>query len=454
MFDSSLKSPHPSSVLDALMAQTSRLMDMQKDAEMTAYYYLRDMQDLSLTPVHYLSTMGRRTWANPFNLSSFTSYGRTLAAQYETLERSTKRFMKPSFDIDSVLSQEGQLFEIKEHIVKKRTFCDLIHFERIPVSAGEGGRPKSTRPVPSVLVVAPYSGHYATLLRDTVRTLLKDHDVYITDWKNARDIPLSRGLFDLEKYISYLMDFLKSFDRPIHLVAVCQPAVPVLALASLWASADHPLQPLSMTLMGGPIDTRVNPTKVNKAAHERPHSWFEKNVIARVPVYYPGSMRRVMPGFLMLSGFMSLNLERHMSAQMDHFGHLVRGDQDDAEAHRKFYDEYRSVLDLPADYFLDSVRTAFQEHLIPNHKMTWKGHKVEPQAITKTALLTVEGENDDISGAGQTYAAHELCRNLDKTKQHHHLQKGVGHYGVFNGRRFRDEIYPVIRNFIATHNNC
>lgn len=421
--------------------------------EMTNLYYQRDMRDFSVLPVNMISNLARIATTSPLSPYNHTQTGRAFSASFEIAERITRRYRKPSFDINVSTSSTGRVYDIKEEVIDKKPFCRLIHFAREEILSEFSGskHQKKEKAFPKVLIATPYSGHYATLLRDTVSAMLKDHDVYITDWENARDVPLTEGAFTLEDYIQYLIDFVRFLGTDLHILAVCQPAVPVLAMTALMASHKDSHQPKSMTLMGGPIDTRKNPTKANKLAQEKPLEWFKRSVIARVPHYYTGAFRRVVPGFLMLSGFMSMNLERHISSQRELFNNLIVGDEDSAEAHRRFYDEYRSVLDLPADYYLDSVHLAFQTHALPKGEMTWRGELVDTKAIEKTALLTVEGERDDISGIGQTKAAHDITPNLSSDKKQHYEQKKVGHYGVFNGRRWREHIVPVITDFIQKH---
>ena len=305
---------------------------------------------------------------------------------------------------------------------------------------------------PRVLVVAPMSGHFATLLRGTVAVLLPDHDVYITDWKNARDIPVSDGVFGFDEYVDHLIRFMEAIGEGSHMIAVCQPAVAGLAAAAVMAEAGNRAQPRSLTLMAGPIDTRQNPTKVNELAKSRPIEWFEKNLIASVPWRYKGAFRRVYPGFLQLTAFVSMNLDRHINAHISQFRALVCGDQVAAEAHRKFYDEYGAVMDLPAEFYLETVKRVFQDHDLPLGKLTWHGQKVRPEAIRRTALLTVEGERDDICAMGQTMAALDLCSGLRISQKRHHLQSGVGHYGVFTGSRWAREVYPKVRAMIAVTN--
>ena len=420
--------------------------------KMTSLYYAKDFYDLMATPLNQSTQLLRRFAQNSQNSQTprvYPSLYQRYAARVEILERMTTRYDKPCFNISSVQSDSGHTYNIEEEVALQKAFCQLLHFRKTKFdessTLSQTGAPVKQ---PKLLVVAPYSGHYATLLRDTVRRLLPAHDVYITDWANARTVPLSKGAFSLDRYIDYLLEFIEFLGPNTHLLAVCQPAVPVLAAASLLAQQESDFQPASMTLMGGPIDTRINPTKVNIISKQKPLEWFEKSVVAQVPYYYPGAGRRVCPGFLMLQGFMSLNLKVHLDSHKKLFSHLTRGDEESAEAHRIFYDEYRAVLDLPARYFLDSVRTAFQTHALPKGEMTWRGQKIDPTAIEKTALLTVEGERDDISGVGQTASAQDICRNIPKNKRHHHLQEKVGHYGVFNGRRWRESIAPVIESFI------
>jgi poly(3-hydroxybutyrate) depolymerase len=300
---------------------------------------------------------------------------------------------------------------------------------------------------PRVLVVAPLSGHFATLLRATVRTMLPEFDVYITDWHNARDVPVAHGAFGFDDYIAHLIAFLEAMG-PAHVVAVCQPCVAALAAAAIMAEDANPATPRSLTLMAGPIDTRINPTKVNELANSKPISWFEQNLISRVPFRYGGAFRRVYPGFVQLAAFMSMNVDRHLKAHRDLYDHLVKGDQASAKATKDFYDEYFAVLDLTAEFYLETVRLVFQEHALPRGVLTWRNRKVDPRAIRRTMLLTVEGEKDDICAIGQTVAAHDLCTGLKPYLKRHHLQAGAGHYGVFSGKRWEWQIYPLVKNAI------
>jgi len=424
--------------------------------EMTSLYYATDHREASLLPLHYVSECMKIQTENPFNFLNYTKMGRNFSAQVDIAERMTRRYKKPNFGILTSQSSSGRMYMIEEKVVLRKDFCRLLHFKKHRVQ-GSTVKYKQSETFPKVLIIAPYSGHYATLLRDTARSMLKDHDVYIADWENARDVPLYKGRFTLDDYVQYVIDFIHELGCNIHILAVCQPSVPVMAAVSILAAHNDPCQPCSMTLMGGPIDTRVNQTKVNIWSERKDLSWFNHKIIANVPHYYVGAGRRVCPGFMLLAGFMSLNIEKHLTAPRTLFKHLTKGDDDSAIAHRRFYDEYRSVLDLPADYFLDSVFTVFQEHALPRGIMMCNDELVDPSAIEKTALMTVEGERDDISGPGQTYAAHELCTNLPLSMQKHHLQKHVGHYGVFNGRRWREQIVPEITTFIARNdpgNSC
>lgn len=399
-------------------------------------YHLHELQHTAMTPMRLTVETLQQVYSNPYLPFSYTRLGRTVAATCEMLERGTRRYAKPQFDLPHT-TIAGRSVAVQERAALRKTFCTLLHFERA-----------TSKRDPKVLLVAPLSGHYATLLRGTVEALLPDHDVYITDWIDTREIPVWDGGFDLDDYIDYLQEFIRFLGPDVHVMAVCQPAVPVLAAVSLMAAADDPMQPLSMTMMGGPIDTRINPTAVNDVATTRPFAWFEHNVIQTVPLPAAGAGRRVYPGFLQLSGFMSMNMDRHVDAHLRYFHHLMRGDGDDAANHRIFYDEYMSVMDLPAEYYLQTIRTVFQEHLLPRGLMRHRGVAIDPSAIRHTALMTVEGEKDDITGVGQTYAAHALCASLPDTMRAHHLQERVGHYGVFNGRRWRENIYPHVRDFI------
>lgn len=405
-------------------------------------YQLYEFQHALLTPIRYQAEIARNLYRNPWNPISYTQLGRTLSAQAEVLERVTRRFGKPEFMLPETIIDGKSVEILEEHIVEK-AFCDLIHFKR-----------NIKRKDPKVLIVAPMSGHYATLLRGTVEALLPHHEVYITDWKDSRQVPLKDGRFNLDDYIAYVKEFLTLLGPDVHVIAVCQPTVPVFAAVALLASENNGKQPLSMTMMGGPVDTRVSKTEVTDLAETNPMSWFEKIAVHDVPFYYPGGFRKVYPGFLQLSGFMSMNLDRHVGSYLKFFHHLVSGDGESADGHRTFYNEYLSVMDIPAEFYLQTVETVFQKQLLPRGQMKWRDpktnklHDVRPQDITKTALLTIEGELDDISARGQTTAAHELCYNLSQKKQFHHFQLECGHYGIFNGGKWRKQIMPRIRHFI------
>lgn len=413
-------------------------------------YDMYELNNFILAPANMLASGAQQVMHHPLSPTQFTEEGRTLVANVDLFERMTRRFVKPEFGIKSITLGDKIEVMIRQHTIDRRTFCRLLHFERVIDASQKGVKPSSE--LPKVLVVAPMSGHYATLLRDTVRALLQDHDVYITDWNNGREIPLFLGNFDLDDYVAYLIDYMRLLGPKINVVAVCQPSVPVMAATALMSADQDLYVPQSVTLMGGPIDTRVNPTKVNLESKNKPIEWFEKNVVDYVPWFYPGAMRRVCPGFIMLSGFMSMNLERHYEAHVSFYNHLVRGDESGAESHRTFYDEFLAVMDLPAEYYLQSVETVFMRHALPKGTMKVKGEKVDLSAIEKTALLTIEGERDDISGVGQTKAAHKLCTGIPASRKKHYEQKAVGHYGIFNGRKWREQIMPRIRDFIRDVN--
>lgn len=399
-------------------------------------YHFHEMHHLALSPY--------RAWLNASRaaLTPFqhTPYGRPVVAGLELAERLTRRYGKPEFGIRHV-KVNGEPARVREDIVLETPFCNLLHFHKEGVS----GQPK-------VLLAAPLSGHYATLLRGTVETMLADHDVYITDWTDARDVPTRIGPFHLADYIELLQDFIQFLGPDCHAMAVCQPAVPMLAAVAL-ASENGDAVPRSMILMGGPIDTRVSPTAVNQYAKDHDLAWFKSHTIHRVPLAYPGMGRNVYPGFLQLQGFMGMNIDRHMNAHVDHFWNLVKGDGDGASQHRKFYDEYMSVMDLPAEYFLETIEAVFHDHALPKGELEYRGQTVNPAAIKDVALMTVEGELDDISGVGQTAAAHDICPDIPAEKRGRIVQENVGHYGIFNGRKWRGIIQPQIAEFIKTHGN-
>ncbi len=409
-------------------------------------YWMYEMGHAALNPARAFADVAKLYFKNPLNPLTHTTYGKTVAAAMEMFERSTRRYGKPDWTIESTLVG-GERVPIHISTAWQRPFCNLLHFERAFTRM-----PK--RPQPKVVIVAPMSGHYSTLLRGTVEAFLPNHDVYITDWIDARMVPVSEGRFDLDDYIDYIVSIQHRLGGDCHLVAVCQPSVPVLAATALMEAANDPYAPRSITLMGGPIDTRSNPTAVNKLAESRGINWFRRNVISKVPFPHPGVMRDVYPGFLQLNGFVSMNLDRHLDAHKELFFHLVQGDGNSAQKHREFYDEYLAVMDLTAEFYLQTVETVFVRHDLPKGQMTHRGQPIEPAAIRNTALLTVEGEKDDISGVGQTEAAHRLCSNIPADRRAHYLQPGVGHYGVFNGSRFRAEVAPRIADFILTNNGA
>jgi poly(3-hydroxybutyrate) depolymerase len=408
-------------------------------------YLFYETGHMMLAPARAASDATKLMFQNPVNPLSHTPYGRTVAAGCELFERTTRRYGKPAFGLDTT-TVDGETVQVRERVVWERPFCRLVHFDRF-----RGG---DARPQPKILLVAPMSGHYATLLRGTVETFLPTHEVYITDWADARMVPLVEGRFDLDDYVDYVIEMTRLLGPDVHLMAVCQPSVPVLAAVARMEAEDDPHVPLSMTLMGGPIDTRRSPTAVNKLAMERGTEWFERNCIVRVPPTAPGFWRQVYPGFLQLSGFMAMNLDRHINAHWDMFKHLVKGDGDSAEKHRDFYDEYLAVQDLTAEFYLQTVDTVFVEHHLPRGTMMHRGKPVDLGAIRSCAIMAVEGEKDDISGVGQTLAALDLTPNLAPEKKLYHLQEEVGHYGVFNGSRFRRAIAPRIAAFIQAQEDA
>ena len=406
------------------------------------YYQWYELTHAALSPARVMADAARLYYRNPLNPLAHTTPGKSMAAAMEVFERVTRRYGKPEFGIESTVLGAVRV-PVREQVVWERPFCRLVRFEK--------ALPAGKDPGPKLLIVAPLSGHYATLLRGTVETMLPDHDVYITDWVDARMVPLSLGTFDLDDYIDYVINMFHMLGGDAHVMAVCQPSVPVLAAVSLMEARNDPYAPLTMTLMGGPVDTRANPTAVNQLAEQRDIEWFRRNVIMKVPFPHPGLLRDVYPGFLQLGGFMSMNLDRHVTAHRDLFYHLVEGDGDSADKHRDFYDEYLAVMDLTAEFYLQTVETVFIRHDLPKGEMNHRGQPVEPAAVRNVALMTVEGEKDDISGVGQTEAAHALCVNIPSDRKVHYLAKGVGHYGVFNGSRFKGEIAPRIADFIRSH---
>jgi poly(3-hydroxybutyrate) depolymerase len=405
-------------------------------------YQLHEMQRSFLNPLMQWADASAKLFSNPVSPFAHTPFSQRIAAGYELMYRLGKDYEKPGFGLTSTII-DGKTVGIVEQTVVSKPFCELLHFKK-DMSEGDFAALKQ----PTVLVVAPLSGHHATLLRDTVRALLPDQDVYITDWVDARMVPMSDGPFHLDDYIFYVQDFIRHLGPDVHVISVCQPTVPVLAAISLMATNKDPKLPRTMVMMGGPIDPRKSPTAVNDLAAEKPYSWFENTVVYAVPGNYPGFGRKVYPGFLQHAGFIAMNPGRHAQSHREFYQHLVRGDDDSAEAHRKFYDEYNAVLDMPAEYYLETIKTVFQEYRLP--KGTWEvgGQLVRPQDIKDVALFTIEGELDDISGAGQTHAAHELCTGIPAAKQQQFTAPKCGHYGIFSGRRWREIICPMIGEFI------
>ena len=402
-------------------------------------YYLYEMNHAVLAPWRAAVGAGLNFWKSPVNPLSSTQVGRSFAASLEMFERGTRRYGKPPFEIeDTIIGDE--IISIVEETVIRKPFCDLLHFRK--------EWPEVSKAEHKLLIVAPMSGHYATLLRGTVEAMVPHYDVYITDWIDARSVPVAMGSFDLDDYIDYVTEMLQFLGPGTSVMAVCQPSVPVLAAVSLMNAAKDPCSPKTMVLMGGPIDTRRNPTAVNRLAEEKGVDWFSRNVTMKVPPPHAGVLRDVYPGFLQLGGFMTMNLDRHIDAHRELFWHLVEGDGDSAEKHRDFYDEYMSVMDLTSEFYLQTVEKVFVNHDLPKGTFTHRNRRVDPSQITMTALMTIEGERDDISGVGQTEAAHVLCAALPPAKKLHHLQMGVGHYGVFNGSRFRTDIVPRIVTFV------
>ena len=406
------------------------------------FYQIYEFNHAALQPYRAFADATRLFYSNPMNPLAQTPFGRSIAGMAELFERTTRRYAKPAFGIEKTVVDWKEV-AVTEKVVWSRPFCNLIHFQR----ALPAGRRRDRK----LLIVAPMSGHYATLLRGTVESMLPYGEVYITDWTDARMVPLAAGSFDLDDYIDYVIDMFHHLGPDSHVMAVCQPSVPVLAAVALMEKRGDPDAPATMVLMGGPIDTRENPTAVNRLAEERGIDWFRDNVVMSVPWPNPGFMRMVYPGFLQLSGFMSMNLDRHIIAHKDFFLHLVKNDGDGAEKHREFYDEYLAVMDLTAEFYLQTVETVFVDHALPKGEMMHRGELIEPAAIHNVALMTVEGENDDISGLGQTKAAHKLCTGIPDDMRVHYMQPAVGHYGVFNGSRYRAEIVPRIVDFMSSY---
>lgn len=404
-------------------------------------YHMHYALHQSVQPLHLWAQACKKQltlpWMLPFRYNPVT---RTTLASLELIERLTNNYEKPEFELAHTYINNQQV-RVKESVAHSLPFCDLLHFRR----QGQHKHPK-------VLLLAPMSGHYATLLRGTVKAFLPDHEVYITDWQNARDIPLSEGRFDFDDYVRYIIEFLSFLGPDTHLIAVCQPSVPAVVAAAVMAERNSPNQPKTLTLMGGPIDTRVSPTEVNDYASGKDLEWFEKKVISTVPGDFPGGGRLVYPGFVQLSGFMGMNMDSHISKHFKFFNDLIKGDGDSAEAHRKFYNEYLAVMDLPAEFYLDTIRKVFLEYRLPKGEMQFNGKTIDTSKVTDVALLTIEGEFDDITGKGQTEAAHKILSSIPESMKEHYEQPSVGHYGIFNGRRFREQVAPRIKGFIQQHN--
>ena len=410
-------------------------------------YQMHEFGRAIMAPYTYWAEASARMFSAPGSWMSSLPGASRAAAGYELLHRIGKDYEKPRFDIHSI-ELHGNEYPVIVREVLHKPFCRLLRFKRY---SDEAGNIANLKDDPPVLVVAPLSGHHSTLLRDTVRTLLRDHKVYVTDWTDARMVPAADGTFSLDDYVGYMEEFIRHIGvEDLHVISVCQATVPVLAAVSLMAARGEPT-PRSLVMMGGPIDPRESPTQVNNLATRKPLWWFENNLIHNVPVNYPGRGRRVYPGFLQHTGFMAMNPERHFQSHWDFYQDLVKGDLDDADAHRRFYDEYNAVLDMPAEYYLDTIDKVFQQHQLPRGLWDVAGERVMPSKIRDTALLTIEGELDDISGQGQTRAALKLCSGIDESDKRHITVDGAGHYGIFSGRRWRDQVYPQVRDFIAQH---
>lgn len=411
----------------------------------TMLYQFHELNRAFLNPLTQWAEASSKLFTNPVSPLAHSPYSQRIAAGYELLFRLGKDYEKPEFGITSTTIDKQEV-EIAQSTAVIKPFCKLLHFKKV-LSDKELTKLNQ----PKVLLVAPLSGHHSTLLRDTVRGLLPKHDVYITDWTDARMVPLSAGPFHLHDYIYYVQDFIHYLGAGTHVISVCQPTVPVLAAISLMATAKDPLLPKTMTLMGGPIDPRKSPTQVNNLATEKKFSWFENTVIYSVPANYPGYGRKVYPGFLQHTGFVAMNPDRHAQSHWDFYQHLIQGDDESAEQHRKFYNEYNAVLDMPAEYYLETIKLVFQEFRLPTGTWEVEGKLVRPQDIKNVALFTVEGELDDISGPGQTQAAHDLCSGIPANMKQDYVAPGAGHYGIFSGRRWRDIICPKIGEFIKQH---
>ena len=409
-------------------------------------YQLYETQRALMAPFSEFASATAKLYNHPLSPFTHTPMAQRVSAGFDLVHRLAKEYEKPQFDIRSA-TVDGVQVAVQEQVAIEKPFCRLLRFKRFtdnPIALGD------MKNQPVVLIVAPLSGHHSTLLRDTVKSLLSGHKVFITDWTDARMVSADKGPFHLDDYVAYIEEFLRHIGPEVNVISVCQPTVPVLAAVSLMASRGE-FTPRTMIMMGGPIDARKSPTAVNNLAMNKSHEWFEHNVIYRVPQNYPGATRRVYPGFLQHTGFVAMNPDRHMSSHYDYFLDLVRGDDDSAESHRQFYDEYNAVLDMPAEYYLDTIKVVFQDFALVNGTWDVNGERVRPQDIKTTALLTIEGELDDISGAGQTRAAHALCTGVPESRRFHYDAEGAGHYGIFSGRRWREHVHPTVSDFIQRY---
>ncbi len=402
-------------------------------------YQIQDLQMACLRPISLQARMMREFYSHRYNPLSYGPYGRGIRASLELIERQTDFYEKPEFGLHDVLC-DGEMVKVSVENCGAKPFCNLLHFKR-----------DVKRDDPKLLIVAPMAGHYATLLRKTVEGFLPDHEVYITDWVSARDVPMSRGDFGFDDYVDYLIEFLEKLGPNTHVLAVCQPCVPVVVAATVMAEQESSAQPATITLMGGPLDVRVQATEVAKYAARHEVEWFEKHVVYEVPYGYRGHERRVYPGFLQLSSFIAMNPLSHVLKNFTFLGALLRGDHENAESHRKFYNEYLAVMDIPAKFYLETVKKVFIDYDLPRGKMTYKGHPIDPSIVTTPALMTVEGELDDITSPGQTRVAHEILSGIPDHKRMTHLQEKAGHYGIFSGTRFRESVAPAVKRFIRSH---
>ena len=407
-------------------------------------YQFYETQRALMAPFSEFASASSKLYNHPLSPFTHTPMAQRVSAGLDLMHRLAKDYEKPQFDIRTAIV-DGVAVAVQEQVAIEKPFCRLLRFKRF---TDDPRALTDMKTQPAVLIVAPLSGHHSTLLRDTVKSLLTGHKVFITDWTDARMVPLDKGPFHLDDYVAYMQEFIRHIGPEVNVISVCQPTVPVLAAVALMASRGE-FTPRTMIMMGGPIDARKSPTAVNNLAMNKSHEWFEHNVIYRVPQNYPGATRRVYPGFLQHTGFVAMNPDRHASSHYDYFLDLVRGDEESAEGHRQFYDEYNAVLDMPAEYYLDTIKTVFQDFALVNGTWVVDGELVRPQDIKTTALLTIEGELDDISGAGQTRAAHDLCTGVPKTRQFHYDVVGAGHYGIFSGRRWREHVHPEVSAFIA-----